>query len=332
MTEIQKLIASGIKKVSNSRVSCYLACPQKHYFSYIMKLRSNRPVRPLTFGGDFHKLLEYRHNKEKLKKAAQDITKAYEELHPAFQADLGDNYLDDLKTIFKDYTELYKDSVKPIETEHELLVEMGKFRGECIYFHGIIDEVYPNLLMGEHKTFNQRPNMETLAMNMQVCLYAKAWEIENGVKLQTVQWDYIKSAPAKFPIWLDKSNRFSEAANEGITPNSWLRACKARGIHDPAILNKAFNYSQNTANFFFRCRMEILPSMVDTVWNDFRAVVLDLFKRGETNKVKNITRDCSWCTYRPICYAEFTGMSTGYVIEKDFIVKPEVEDIPIISE
>lgn len=312
-----------IKKVSNSQVNSYLSCPYGHYLYYKKRLRPKKPKRPLQFGSDFHKLLEFRKNKYELSEALKGIENTYYDMPSKFQEELGDNYIDDLKTVFNDYRKVWKGSDKPVETEHEFLCQIGTIKGEPIYFHGIIDEVYKDLIMGEHKTFSTAPDMGTLAMNMQVCLYSKAWELETGDKLQRVIWDYIKSKPADRPVWLEKSKRFSEAANQNITPYSWLRACKERGITDEAVLSKANHYSQNISNFFFRCTMEILPVMVESVWEDFKTITKDIFKRGDSNKVKNISRSCSWCNYRPICYAEFTGADVEYVLKTDYIIKED---------
>jgi hypothetical protein len=237
--------------------------------------------------------------------------------------ELGDNYLDDLKTIFNDYRRVWKGFQKPIETEHEFLIHMSNYKDEPVYFHGIIDEVYDDLVMGEHKTFKTAPSMDTLAMNMQTCLYSKAWELETGQKFQRVMWDYIKRSPAAYPIWLEKSQRFSAAKNNNITSLSWERACIERGITDEATLAMGEMYLPNLSNFFFRCYTELLPIMVDTVWEDFKAVVRDIIVRGPTNKIKNIGRQCSWCGFRPICYAEFTGVDINYIIKTDYEYKEE---------
>ena len=319
-------------KVSNSRVSCYSFCPCKHYFGYVLRLKRKKPCRPLTFGSDFHTLLEFRSDSDKLKEALTKIDETYYDMPPIFQGELGDTYLDDLKVIFQDYGRVWKKSEKPIETEHEFLVKIGTIKGEPVYFHGIIDEVYEGLVMGEHKTFSRQPDMGILAMNMQVCLYAKAWELETGHKFQRVRWDYIKSTPAEQPIWLEKSQRFSEATSQKITPYSWKRACVERGITDEEIINKADNYQQNVSNFFFRCDMEILPIMVDTLWDSFKDIVRDIASRGNTNKTKHISRDCSWCDFRPLCYAEFTGADVNYIIDTDFTIKDEQDIIEIEAD
>jgi hypothetical protein len=106
-------------------------------------------------------------------------------------------------------------------------------------------------------------------MNMQTCLYAKARELEKGKKFKRVMWDYIRSSPATLPIWLPKSNRFSTATNGNITPYSWARACKERSIEDEDILAQGDMYKPNISNFFFRCCTELLPVMVDNVWDDW---------------------------------------------------------------
>ena len=307
-------------RISYSRASSYLSCPQKHNFSYVQNLRVKKAVRPLSFGSDFHKLLEFRNNKVAFKKAFSEIKEAYYELTPMVQLDLGENYLDTLKTIFNDYRRYYKGAEEPIETEHEFSIQIGRLGGELIEFYGFIDEIYPDVL-GEHKTFSQAPDLGILAMNMQACLYAKAYALETGIQLKRVRWDYIKSTQSKYPIWLAKSMRFSESANQNITPYSWRRACMAQGITNAEIMLKGLNYQQNLSNFFFKCDIEFIPSMIETVWQDFKQVCKDVAIRGDKNKVKNISRDCSWCSFRPICYGEFTGADVEYIKKTDYIVK-----------
>lgn len=313
-------------KISYSRISSYLSCPQKHNFSYVQKLRSKKPSRPLSFGSDFHKLLENRFDPKKLEEATKEIKKNYEELNVVAKGELGDSYLDDLFTVFSDYNKVYYNSEKPIKTEHEFLIKIGTFKGEEVKFNGIIDEVYEGLMLGEHKTFNRQPDMGLLAMNMQVCLYSKAYELEFGQKIERVQWDYIKSAPADYPVWLEKSQRFSEANSQKVTNLSWLRACDERGIKDQETRTKALNYEQNLSNFFFRCNIEIIPQMVDTIWDSFKGAVKGIITKGESNKIKNIGMNCQWCDYRPLCYAEFTGLDTKYVIEKDYTIRESKEE------
>lgn len=318
--------------VSYSKVSKYRDCPQSHHWGYVQRLKPKAMSRPLSFGSDFHKLLECRTDDKLLEQAIQGIKDKYDELTPQQQEDLGEDYVEGLLQVFEDYQRRWCDTELPNVTEHEFYLPLGKYKGEDVMFHGIIDELYFNKetgevsIIGEHKTFSKMPDMSILAMNQQVCLYAKAVEQEFGVMPTKVRWDYIKSQPSKEPIWLDKSQRFSEAANSQITPYSWQRACKRRRIEDKAILSKAKLYEPNIDNFFFRCEMEIHPEMVNSIYNDFKTTVKELVAKGSTNTTKHVSRDCAWCSYQPLCYGQFTGADLEYIIEKDYTIKEDEND------
>ena len=306
--------------VSYSKVSSYRGCPQGYHWKYIARLNPRKVSRPLSFGSDFHKLLECRIDDSSLRAAIEDIQHKYDSMTARQQEDLGDTYIDDLLQVFEDYQQRWGGTSLPDVTEHEFYLPLGKYKGEEIVFHGIIDELYfdPETgvvqAIGEHKTFSNMPDMSILAMNQQICLYAKAVEQEFGVMPTKVRWDYIKSSPSQEPIWLDKSQRFSEASNSKITPFSWL---------DKAVLSKAKLYEPNIGNFFFRCEMEIHPEMVEAIYRDFKTTVKEIVAKGSDNRTKHVSRDCSWCDYQPLCYGQFTGADLDYIIQKDYQTKEE---------
>ena len=311
--------------ISYSRFSLYLRCPYAHYLRYIEKLVGKAPSRPLHFGSDFHKLLEVRADKAQVKKEWKRMREEFYEMPASWQGELGENYPEDLKTIFSDYMYQWRDTPIPDETEHPFELEIAP----GIIFVGVIDELYrydDDIDIGEHKTFNRPPDMNTLMMNTQKSLYCKATELIWGKLPKKVRWDYIRSTPAKSPIWLEKSGRFSNAASKDITPRSWLRACKERGITDPEILKQSKSYSGNEGNYFFRVQQDVYPEMVEDVFEGFRYTCKDIDKRGEENKVKNITRDCAWCEFRDICMAELSGGDRSYVISEKFEQREEKKE------
>ena len=85
--------------ISYSRMSSYLACPYGHYLRYVEHLNLKKPVKPLYFGTDFHKLLELRNKPKLLEKARKDIEDKFYEMPPQFQSELGENYVENLFTI-----------------------------------------------------------------------------------------------------------------------------------------------------------------------------------------------------------------------------------------
>lgn len=307
--------------ISYSRFSTYLRCPYSHFLRYIEGLSPIKPSRPLHFGSDFHKLLEVRANPKQIKSEWRKIKDDFYRMPSSWQMDLGENYPDDIKTIFKDYQAMWKDSPLPSATEQPFDIEIGNVKGEPIIFVGIIDEIYEDdhgFDLGEHKTFSKPPDMNTLVMNTQKSLYCKAAELLWGELPRKIKWDYIKSSPAAYPIWLEKSNRFSTAKNSNITPRSFLRACKEKGITKPDILAQSQQYQGNENNFFFRVEQDIYPEMVEDVFDGFVYTCKDIIRRGSKNKTKNITRDCAWCEYRDICMAEMSGGDRNYIIKEHF--------------
>ena len=310
--------------ISYSRFSLYLKCPYAHYLRYIERLSSVKPARPLYFGSDFHKLLEVRANPKKVKEEWRRMKDDFYRMPASWQSDLGENYPEDLKTIFQDYMAMWKGTELPTATEQSFEITVGNVKGEPIVFIGVIDEIYENgtkFALGEHKTFSSPPDMNFLVMNTQKSLYSKAAQLLWGELPEKIKWDYIKSSPAAYPVWLEKSNRFSVAKNNNITPRSFLRACKEKNITDPEILSQAETYKGNENNFFFRVEQDVYPQMVENVYDGFVYTCKDIIRRGSKNTTKNITRDCAWCEFRDICMAEMSGGDRDYVIKERFKTK-----------
>lgn len=322
--------------ISYSRVAAYMSCPFAHYLGYELGVSSTKPQKPLYFGSDFHRLLELRGNKEELKQALKEITEAYYELKPQWQEELGSNYLENLRSIFNDYQKVYKGTPLPTITERDFEIPMFNHRGETYFFKGKIDELYLRkqrstgkryIKVGEHKTFSRRPDSSTLVMNIQKNLYAKAVQFLYGFLPRSVIWDYIHSTPALEPIWLEKSKRFSNAKSNLITPYSWLRACKAHGITDEATLARADDFRGNIPSFFFRVEQDYMPRMVENTWQGFMFQAQLIARYGAKNKTKNMGRNCTFCSYRDICYTQLTGGNLEYLFERSYVIEPRKDII-----
>lgn len=322
--------------ISYSRESSYLRCPYLHYLRYVEGLVSVKPARPLYFGSDFHKLLEVRKDSAQVKEEWRKMKEEFYRMPASWQSELGENYPFDLKTIFQDYSQMWKGTPLPKVTEKEFELNIGYYRNEDIIFVGKIDELYKyidkrtgkkSIEIGEHKTFSRPPDMNTLVMNTQKSLYCKAAHMIWGILPRAVKWDYIRSTPAKSPIWLEKSKRFSNAKSQDITPASWKRACKEKGITDPKILDQGEVYRGNENNFFFRVQQDVYPQMVEDVFEGFVYTCKDIVRRGHENTTKNLTRECAWCTYRNICMAEMSGGDRAYVIDKEFTTREQRKEL-----
>lgn len=308
-------------KVSYSEVNAYRMCPRSHYYGYVRRLKTKEPVKPLQFGTDFHKLMEHRDNPAKVKQILEEIAVTADEHRNAF----GDDYTNNLTHIWEDYCTHWKGDTRPVETEHWFQLPIGQYKGNKVYFVGVVDEVYSAdeygaVMLGEHKTFSRAPNKVDLAMSNQPYLYAAAYEMENGVFPQWVQWDHIKSTEASAPPWLEKSKRFSKAKTQSVTEYSYRRACYEHRVEpDPEELER---YRENNSHFFFRTRMELNPQHGAQVMEDFKQTARSIIKCGGKNRAQYCGMNCSWCRYQPICYAEIMGLDPEEIIAQDFLEKP----------
>nr|DAR99511.1 MAG TPA: PD-(D/E)XK nuclease superfamily protein [Caudoviricetes sp.] len=309
--------------ISYSRVQSYLRCPYSHFLGYEVGVKPKKPQRPLYFGTDFHRLLEVRSDPQKVEQVYKEITDTYYEIPANWQSDLGENYLDDLWSIFQDYNDVYNNEKLPSVTEKEFEIPIFEHKGEPYLFKGKIDELYlkkkngkKTIKIGEHKTFSIKPSNSVLIMNTQKSLYAKAVKFLYGVLPDSVIWDYICSKPAPAPVFLEKSGMFSKTKLNKATPFSYVRACKQYNIEPEADI--AAELMENIPNYFFRVEQDYQPEIVDHVWKGFLYQAKLIARYGKTNKTKNMGRDCIWCSYYNICYTQITGGNIKYLLEREY--------------
>lgn len=316
--------------ISYSRVQAYRDCPYKHFLAYVKNLEKIQPARALYFGSDFHKLLAVRHEPDKIPAVMAEIKDGFYSAPPSEQDKYGDNYIEDIEQIFSDYCYLYpSDGASIINTEIEFEFPLVVAAGNTGTFKGFTDELLKmpdgKIWIGEHKTFTRAPDPLNLQVNVQKCIYKMAVQEQLEIDAVGVRWDYIKSTPASEPVWLEKSQRFSSAASQQITPMSYLRACRKHLINTELleVQEQAQTYQNNVENFFFRKAQKYIPEMVDKIWKDFKKTAREIISVGEKNRVKYVGMQCSWCDYRPICYAQLTGVPFLEVVDKDYRKKGE---------
>lgn len=310
-------------KVSQSRIGTWKRCGYCHYLKYVLRIRKKGKVRPLYFGSDFHYLLEhYDHPKDltNVKKAFSKIKKAYDKLSAKELTDIGGNYLNELQTIFKDYKYVYL----PLETDTRELDFEIELRKDVL-IRGKIDAIVEtdnNIIIVEHKTFNKKPNSIVFDMNSQALIYAKVVRLLGyPSKPIKILWDYIHSKPAEEPPIVDGKLKLNKSSK--IIPQSFRRAAMKVGWDKKEARNKSLEYLGNMENFFFRKEVMVFDSAIDSFWEDTMQDIKMIYKFGETCKSKNITRDCSWCDYQPICVLELNGGDVKGLIESQYEIKEE---------
>lgn len=64
----------------------------------------------------------------------------------------------------------------------------------------------------------------------------------------------------------------------------------------------------------------LLAEFIETS-RQLQALEIEYWEGGINHCTRNLTRDCSWCDYAPLCHAELRGEDTEYLLKHDYIVR-----------
>ena len=174
----------------------------------------------------------------------------------------------------------------------------------------------------ETKTYARSPNREFLLFNGQSAIYTWATS-EMGIKTEGTLWDIIKAKEPSRPRFT-KTGKLSQAAIDS-TPYTLRKGIIEMGLNP--VEYEDFINSVSYEAFLFRYPIRLNRKVVKSLMEDTVNTALEIAERGETTNDKNLTRDCSWCSYREICQAELMGMDTDYITKSGFEKRKKEEDI-----
>ncbi|MFA7073598.1 MAG: PD-(D/E)XK nuclease family protein [Endomicrobiaceae bacterium] len=161
-------------KISYSRISAYLFCPEKYRLIYV----ENKYIplnAGISFGLSIHRTLEnfYKNNLNTYESMVESLNSSWESSGYGSPQDVYANYLKAL-AILKNYWETYgKQKAKNILTEKNFHTEIGEFP-----FIGIIDRIDENedgtRELVDYKTHKEIWSKETVDKDLQLSLYCYA--------------------------------------------------------------------------------------------------------------------------------------------------------------
>lgn len=307
--------------VSFSRIKSYRRCPMQHHYRYVQKLRPKKKARPLKLGTAIHRMLEARINTGSWVEEWEAFNEEFGRLFEEERAELGD--LPGLaRTVMEGYENQYDGEdlsyIQRRKAKAEIRLEL--FIHDWLKFVGVVD-AYPqdshgkNWLM-DHKTHKNLPGEDARFSDLQLVTYAWLLPLAGYPKPDGIIWDYVRTKEPSQPQVL-KSGELSTRKLD-TTREVFLKAVQDHyGRVPPEFQELADQY--NSDGFF---RRVYLPSpnntMVETISNDMISTAREIYEKGETNMVRNMTRDCSWCPYYNLCQAEVRGLDADYIRKKDF--------------
>lgn len=316
-------------KISQSKMKTWRRCHKAYDYKYNQHLESRRKKRPLVFGSIGHEMIEANANGDDPK----DIIKKYEtQAKKLFSAERPE-YLEvvsDAKTVMNHYFEYYKkDKMKFVAiggklAEHKFEVKFAN----GILLKGTIDAVMRDpenrIWLVEHKSHKVIPNDDQRFRDLQTIIYTSVLESLGIKKVDGVMWDYIRSKPPTVPELL-KNGKLSVARIDTLQ-NVYLKAIVDNKLNPKDYKKKLKELEGNEVNFFKRVFMPINPTLYNTLIKETVETANEMSQNAATDKTRNITKDCSWCSFESLCRAELLGIDADLIRKKEFIEEEHDED------
>lgn len=314
-------------KISHSKAKTARRCPKAYYYKYIRRLNKKVKSRPLLIGSLVHESIEsYIKTGSYLGKFKEFQDKIFSGL-PAEERALNSDIVPMCKTLIRGWVNRWNElgwEMLWVEKEFEVEVAPG------VIFIGKMDgkarDPQGRLWLYEHKTCKKMPDELVRMYDVQTPLYLSIEE-EIGEKPSVgVVWDYIRTKMPAVPE-MTKTGGLSTRKNIDTLPEVYAREVKKQGLSLSGYRDIIDGLKANEQSFYRRIQYNVSPQQSLNLREELLITVnyiQDLTKRGEFPC--NLTRDCGWCDYKDLCYAELRGDDTSFLLNYDFEVRDEKKD------
>jgi len=206
-----------------------------------------------------------------------------------------------------------------IEVETRLVVSGNKIR-----FTGHLDKLAKDkegrVFVMDHKSHKKIPDEAARYNDLQLVTYLWLLPESGYPKADGVLWDYLRTKPPTVPEVL-KNGSLTKRANLDTDYDTYLKAITDNKL-DPADYKEILDLlkSQGVDNYFLRVK---LPSptkeMIRNVIEDFKSTIDEMIYATKKNRfVRNMTRECSWCSMYNLCQAELRGLDSSFIRKADY--------------
>jgi len=195
---------------------------------------------------------------------------------------------------------------------------MTEYRG--LKFKGIIDAM-PDDTQGrrwlcDHKTHKTLPDENARFADIQTVLYYWAAR-DTGLKVDGILWDYLRTKPPAIPEQL-KAGGLTKRANIDTDRATYLGRINELGLNPQDYADILAKIDKNV--FFQRVYLpkpaeELIINVVEEFFDTAHEI------ENSTSKARNLTFNCSTCTYYPICSAEVRGLDSSYIRKQLYMLR-----------
>jgi len=307
-------------KVSNSRLTLWRRCHYAHYLKYVLKLIKKAKEEPLQRGSIVHECIEAYHNgKSWLKPFNKFKEEFYKTTFAEERVEMGD-IPKMVQELLENYFYFYEDEELDYVT-NELHFELPLTKDITIegYIDAVVEDNRSKIWAKEYKTYSRMPDREFLVFNHQAATYIWAMN-ELGYVPEGMMWDILKAKEPSKPKITEKTKKLSLAKLDS-TPYTVEKGIRELGL-DPNEY-RDFIDSHNYDGYFLRHQIRLNKNVVNLIMDDTKSTATEILHNGEKLKDRNLSKDCSWCSYRSICQAELMGLDTDYIIKTEYQLKEE---------
>lgn len=321
-------------EVSWSELKTFQRCPKQWDYKYDQRLVPKKKVRPLFLGSWIHACLEshYKQGDWKLGHALYlaEWNKLFDEEKLALRTrgkTVGPPLPELVERIMRSYLWYYRgDGWKVYAVEQKFKFEVT-VDGLTFIFKGIIDLIIEDeeghLWIIDHKSASTIPEATAFhAMDPQLMLYPWGAEIEWGLEVTGIIYNYVKSKPPSIPQ-INKDGSLSRRKILTDFPTA-VRFFRENG-YDPNDFRDILLPLRKRSPFLRRYRLPREDYVTNQIVADARGTIGAIAAGG--HRSRTITRDCArMCPYHDLCRAELNGFDTEHMRKMDFTIKPQDEE------
>lgn len=300
-------------------------CRRSFAYKYVDRLRPRKISRPLLFGTTVHKIIDYEVNGKTSQEAIESVNKGRSQIFTA-EIDEWDAILEDARLIMEAYRDHWKDDgldyveINGSKTEHQFEVDLIK----GITMAGMVDAfpITPDgrIWLGEHKSRRGRiENDSVRTRDMQTMLYTEFAGPHFGIKRLTGNlWDYIRSKAPAEPDMLKKGGVSKRAID--TLPSVYRRFLAKNKLPESDYADILSTLEENVGSWFRRCFLPTNKDAIAQLRQETITTAMEMRRKQGVDRTRNLTKDCSWCSYEKLCHAELFGMDADFIREREYRV------------
>lgn len=323
-------------EVHQSSLKNWRHCHRLYYYKYILKLEKRRKPNALVRGTIVHAMIEAKAKGEDpwevFDNYIQENQRVFQEEEEYFGME------DMISDIMEGYFSYYKeDDLKPYPVIDQdgnkryaevhfvvpLVPELG------IYFGGTADMLVSDnkdrVWLMDHKTHKTLPKGDIAYLNVQSNLYTWALPLAGLPKPEGMIWNYIRWKQPSKPNTL-KDGSLSKSTKIDTTWAIYKKAIREAGldIKDYEDMKEALEGKEE--DFYVRHYLPINKHVQDNILEDAKCTAKEILEKAGKLKDRNITRDCGWCEFYPLCQAELKNLDTSTMLKFEYTTKENDSD------